>query len=62
MLRYDMHKELQVVMREQVRHFQLAREDTAQVREKEDANTTSKCLYTYLLQYLTLSSILDTIH
>ena len=47
MLRYDLHKELQVVMREQVRHFQLAREDTAQV--SESANTTSKHLYTYLL-------------
>ena len=48
MLRYDMHKELQVVMREQVRHFQLAREDTAQVREEEDANTTSKYLNVFI--------------
>jgi regulator of replication initiation timing len=29
MLRYDVHREVQVVLREQVRQFQLAKEDTA---------------------------------
>ena len=56
MLRYDLHKELQVVMREQVRHFQLAREDTAQV--SVGANTTSKYLNTYLQQTPGISNIL----
>jgi hypothetical protein len=31
MLRYDIHKELQAVMRDQVRQFQLAKEDTAKL-------------------------------
>ena len=31
MLRYDVHREVQVVLREQVRQFQLAKEDTAQL-------------------------------
>ena len=37
MLRYDIHKELQAVMREQVRQFHLAKEDTTKlVNEMSD--------------------------